>query len=275
MTRPGMKIPAHQTKRGPAMALERDHPRKVMGDFFPLFLIPILMISGLLIIPSLSGIWSQGLSWAAATLFIFLGELLLVQVTRNRHKHGLKGRPAMALGAADYVTLVRGFLLACSGGFIVTPRPLGWVSWVPGLFYLLAVIGDGLDGYIARKLNRPTGFGQALDHEFDSLGTLLGTILVFHYRQIPAWYLLVGLGRYLFLAGVWAREIRGFKPNPLPKSKVRGLIGGANSVFLGLAMTPVLTFFASTLLSLPFFALLSLSFIRDWLAVSGSRYNDL
>lgn len=258
------------------MALEKGHPRKIMGEPFPPFLIPGLTISGVLIILSLSGVWSQGVSWAAATLVIFLGELFLVQVIWKHHKPGLEGRhPAMALGTADYVTLVRGFLLACSGGFIAIPRTLGWVGWVPGLFYLLAVIGDGLDGYIARKLNKPTSFGQALDLEFDSLGTLLGTILVFHYRQIPAWYLLVGLGRYLFLAGVWAREIRGFKPNPLPISRVRGLIGGANSVFLGLGMTPVLTSFASTLLSVPLFALLSLSFIRDWLAVEGLGYNNL
>ncbi len=198
-TPPGLKMPARQNKSQPAMALEKGHPRKIAEDYFPLFLIPGLMVSGLLFIPSLSGIWGQDLSWTTAASFIFLGQLLLVQVIRNRHKPGPERHPAIALGAADYVTLARGCLLACGGGFIAVSRPTGWMGWVPGVFFLLALVGYGLDGYTARKLNKPTAFGQALDIEFDALGTLLGTILVFTYRQIPAWYLLVGFGRYLFL----------------------------------------------------------------------------
>jgi CDP-diacylglycerol---glycerol-3-phosphate 3-phosphatidyltransferase len=251
------------------MALERSlHPR-ISGDIFPLILLPMVIICGLLVFLSLTWKTSLVTQWIMATAIIFLGQLFLVYFIRSSLNDRDEKHPTMALGRADIITLARGFLLACSGGFIHIPRPPGWLGWAPGLLYLLAFIGDGLDGYVARKLKRPTAFGRVLDLEFDGLGTLLGTILVFNYRQVPAWYLFVGLGHYLFITGIWARRVRGMTVSPLPESTFRGLASGANSVFLALAMTPALTALTSTLLSLPLFALLSLSFFRDWLAITG------
>ncbi|MGC1403108.1 MAG: CDP-alcohol phosphatidyltransferase family protein [Thermodesulfobacteriota bacterium] len=251
------------------MALERSLHPKINGNIFPLILLPMVVICGLLVFFSLA--WRESLvtKWTMATAIIFLGQIFLVYFIRSCLNDGDEKHPARALGRADTITLARGFLLACSGGFINIPRPPGWLCWAPGLLYLLAFIGDGLDGYVARKLKRPTAFGRVLDLEFDGLGTLLGSILVITYRQVPAWYLFVGLGHYLFFTGVWARRVRGMTVRPLPVSTFRGLVSGANTVFLALAMTPALTAFTSTLLSVPVFALLLLSFIKDWLAVTG------
>ncbi len=263
MTRSKMEISK------PGMALERNLHQRIGGDIFPLVLLPVVIICGGLL-TFLSLTWKASLitRWTMATALIFLGQLFLVCFIRGCLNERDEKHQTIALSRADAITLARGVLLACSGGFINLPRPQGWLGWCPGLLYLLAIIGDGLDGYVARKLKRPTAFGQVLDLEFDALGTLLGTILVFSYRQVPAWYLFVGLGHYLFFAGIWVRRVRGMTVRPLPESTFRGLAAGANSVFLALAMTPALTSFFSTLLSVPVFALIAFSFIRDWLAIT-------
>lgn len=257
------------------MAVERSlHPR-ISGDIFPRVLLPVVIIcGGLLTFLSLS--WKASLitQWTMAAALIVLGHLFLVLFIRSCLNAGDEKHQPVALSRADTITLARGFLVACSGGFINIPRPQGWLGWTPGLLYLLAFIGDGLDGYVARKLKRPTAFGQVLDLEFDALGTLLGTILVFSYRQVPAWYLFVGLGHYLFFAGIWTRRVREMTVLLLPESTFRRLAAGANSVFLALAMTPALTSFISVLLSVPVFALITFSFIRDWLAVTGLTKGD-
>ena len=128
---------------------------------------------------------------------------------------------------------------------------------------------------MARRRARLTPLGQVLDLEFDALATLLGSGLAFFYRQVPGWYLIVGLGYYLFYAGIGLRRMRGKGVYPLPESRLRAGVGGANSLFLALALTPVLDPFTTTLLSVPVFSLIVFSFTRDWVAMTGSRNGGL
>ena len=80
----------------------------------------------------------------------------------------------VALSRADTITLARGFLVACSGGFINIPRPQGWLGWTPGLVYLLAFIGDGLDGYVARKVEETHDLRQNSGSRVRCPGDLAG-----------------------------------------------------------------------------------------------------
>ena len=251
---------------------ERLQPEIVRGIFSPV-IIPLGLVGGLSIIRFYPG--SPGLLWLVASAGIFFGELLLLTVIRLFLAGRSRGDPAPTLGAADYVTLARGLLLSCAGGFIALPRPHGRLGWVPGILYLLALIGDGLDGYVARRRARLTALGETLDLEFDALATLLGSGLALLYRQVPDWYLLVGLGHYLFYAGIGVRRMRGKRVYPLPESRLRAAVGGTNSFFLALALTPAFPPFTTTLLSVPVFSLIVFSFIRDWAAMTGSRNREL
>ena len=256
------------------MNLEKSLQQRISGDIFPLVLLPEIMAGTPLYFISLAWKANPAAKWGLATACIFSGQLLLVYFFRSRLIDEAKSHQTIKMGLADDITLTRGFLLACTGGFISIPRPQGWLGWTPGILYLLALAGDGLDGYAARKLKRPTAFGQVLDLEFDAQGTFLGAILAYTYRQVPAWYLLVGFGHYLFSAGIWTRKVCGMPVYSLPRNTFRGLAGVANSFFLTMAMTPILTPSVITFLSIPAFALIAFSFIKDWLVITGLNKAD-
>ena len=65
---------------------------------------------------------------------------------------------------------------------------------------------DFVDGIVARLTNHITKLGETLDISIDSLGVLGVSLLSVQYRQVPWWYLSVGLARYFFLAGIWLRK---------------------------------------------------------------------
>ncbi len=60
---------------------------------------------------------------------------------------------------------------------------------------------DLLDGYVARVTRRESRLGAILDMEFDGLGILIASAVAVQYDKIPAWYLLLGVARLLFVAG--------------------------------------------------------------------------
>lgn len=255
------------------MALEEFFHQRIIREFLPLYLIPLLLIIGASEILSLNWTMDYGYRWAIITTTIFFLEILLVHLVHYRLNNTHHERKRLTLGTPDCVTLARGFLLACSGGFIALPRPQGWLGWTPGLLYLMAITGDSLDGYLARRLKRSTLFGEILDIQFDAVGTLLGTILAFLYGQIPAWYFLVGLGFYLIYVGRWARRTCGLKSYPLPESTFRRIAGGTNSIFLTLAITPALPPRVTALIAYPFLALMASSFAKDWFVITGRGKN--
>jgi CDP-diacylglycerol--glycerol-3-phosphate 3-phosphatidyltransferase len=181
------------------------------------------------------------------------------------------GEPELlpSLGPGNAMTLARGLLVACLAGFLLLPPPPGWLAWIPGLLYLLADIADLLDGYLARLSRHVTRLGEMLDMSFDGLGVLVAALLALRYAQVPAWYLIVALARYLFLSGLWLRRRRGLPVNDLPSSISRRLFAGLQMGYLAFVLLPVFsppsTFIAAGLFAIPFLA----GFLRDWLLVSG------
>jgi CDP-diacylglycerol--glycerol-3-phosphate 3-phosphatidyltransferase len=155
-------------------------------------------------------------------------------------------------------------------GFLFSPTPDGWLAWIPAILYSLERLIDFGDGYVARITQRETRLGEILDIEFDGLGILIAVGLAIQYDKLPAWYLLLGLGRPLFVFGMWLRR-RWHKPvYDLPPSEQRRVIAGFQTGFVSLTLWPVLsptiTMLASYLFAIP----LVFSFGRDWLVVSGA-----
>lgn len=176
-----------------------------------------------------------------------------------------------SLGWGNLTTLLRGFLIACLAGFLFSPRPPGWLAWVPGILYLLAVIADLLDGYLARVRNHTTILGEHLDMRLDGLGILVAVCLVVQYGQVPWWYLFVGLARYFFLFGIWLRK-RFRKPvYDLNPSVRRRAFAGVQMCFIAALLYPIFsppgTHAAALFFGLPFLV----AFLLDWLTTCGYK----
>ena len=218
----------------------------------------------------LAPVWQPGyaLRWALFSEFIFAFEVGLVICLRHQWEKRTGEKAPIRLGFPDYVTIIRGFAASCVGGFIFVPRPTALLAWAPGILYLAAIAGDFLDGYLARRFRGPTRFGAILDNEFDSVATFLGVLLGILYGGLPPWYLVIGLAHYLFLAGIWWRRTRGLQISALPENNWRRVIGGANSLFVAAAISPIFPEATVRFLSLPFLILISVSFVSDWYSIA-------
>jgi phosphatidylglycerophosphate synthase len=124
---------------------------------------------------------------------------LLVGVTAAGSFFGLlmrlKGQytPFGHFGPANAITLVR---LIVTLSMLVMPvtNPL----WLITLIWLL-VGADGLDGWMARRCNSASDFGQLLDNETDAILLLVACMLLYLSGRLGEWILIPGVLRYLFV----------------------------------------------------------------------------
>lgn len=200
--------------------------------------------------------------------FIYLLGTLWTNLYEN-HQEG-EDKLLPSFGAGNYLTALRGALITALMGFLLSPRPEGWMAWIPGVSYTLAAIIDLFDGYVARRTRQTTHLGEILDLKLDGLGVLVAALLAARYGQVPTWYVLVGGARYLFVAGLWLRKRLGKPVHELPDSASRRPFAGAQMGFLAVALLPVFspptTYLAGTLFAIPFLT----GFARDWLLASGA-----
>jgi CDP-diacylglycerol--glycerol-3-phosphate 3-phosphatidyltransferase len=75
-------------------------------------------------------------------------------------------------------------------------------SFIAGLLYLVAAVGDALDGYLARSRNEVSMLGKFLDPLADKL--IVTAVLVFMVAlgRVPAWVVVVLLARDLAVNGL-------------------------------------------------------------------------
>jgi len=71
-------------------------------------------------------------------------------------------------------------------------------NWIIALIGLLILIGDGIDGYLARRFQETSEFGEFFDKETDAYFLLLLCIIAVFKQQLWNWVVLLGLLRYLF-----------------------------------------------------------------------------
>ncbi len=95
-------------------------------------------------------------------------------------------------GYANWVTGFR-FVLILIGSFL-----FGVVSkYVILVIMLLAVLLDGVDGFLARKYRESSTFGSLFDVEVDAFFVLLMCFYYYQYEGIEWWILIPGVLRYL------------------------------------------------------------------------------
>lgn len=203
----------------------------------------------------------------ATPTLAYLIIVFRIGLTHNHRPNDIYLLPT--LGAGNLMTLARGVLLAGLVGFIFSPRPAGWLAWIPGLFYTLACAADFLDGYLARRTNHVTRLGEILDMSFDGVGVFAAATLAVQYGHAPAWYLVIASARYIFLFGIWLRKTLGKPIYPLHPSTMRRMFAGLQMGFLAVILWPVMappaSLVVATFFGIPFF----IGFCLDWLVVSS------
>jgi len=73
--------------------------------------------------------------------------------------------------------------------------------WAAALF-AVASITDWLDGYLARRMGIVTVFGKFLDPIADKLIVMSALIMILPFGRVPAWMVLVILGREIIITGL-------------------------------------------------------------------------
>lgn len=221
--------------------------------------------------------WLLRPNWPFANRWLLLSGLVLVyglwwvlwRHLATNHPAG-SNRLLPTLGPGNALTLLRGLCIALISGFLFGPWPPGRLAWAIVALYTLADVADYFDGYLARRSHHVTDLGTRLDMEFDGLGTLVVILLAVSFGQLPVWYLVIGLARYLFVLGIWARNRRGLPLRAMTPSVHRRLYAGAQMGFLSVVLWPILPAMMATIAGTVFAAATATSFLRDWLVVTGT-----
>jgi CDP-diacylglycerol---glycerol-3-phosphate 3-phosphatidyltransferase len=230
--------------------------------------IPHLRLHPLAISPLLPGL--------IAAIYL---QLRLIFHLRSNHRCGEADRPFPTLGAATWITLLRGAAIVALAGFLplaVLPDPAlpQALIWAPGLIYLSIALADLLDGFVARRQHRQTELGQRLDIETDAAGLLVALLVAVSLNRLPAFTLLVGLAYYLFLFGIWWRQQRHLPLVALQPRPYARIIAGFQMGVVAMALLPLFnppfTSIAAALIMTP----LLVGFGRDWLVVSCRLRSD-
>lgn len=210
-------------------------------------------------------VWAWGVTSAVTLAYV----LLFSRRHLSLNVRPGETQPMNALGPGNTLTLMRGTLIGLLAGFLLLPRPAGWLGWLPAGLYMLVDLGDFLDGYLARATGTATRLGERLDIEFDALGLLIAAALAVHWGVMPPAFLLIGAARYAYLLGLWWERRRGQAIQPLPESELRRPIAGVMMIFTSALLWPIVPIpaarTAGLVIGVPFLA----GFTRDYLVVSG------
>ncbi|HCW88604.1 MAG TPA: CDP-alcohol phosphatidyltransferase [Marinobacter sp.] len=171
-------------------------------------------------------------------------------------------------GAANRVTLGRGVLVIWLVCLAPWAPVLGNWLWPWALLCLLALLLDGVDGWVARATGTRTAFGARFDMELDALFILGLCVAVLALDKAGAWVLAVGLMRYLFVAAGW---LWGWMDKPLPESFRRKTVCVWQLVTLMVAILPITPALFANITLATALALLSYSFITDLLYLYQTR----
>jgi phosphatidylglycerophosphate synthase len=118
----------------------------------------------------------------------------------------LPDHPFERLGYANLVAAFRACLVSLLGAGIFCYDDLASDRLV--LFALVALVLftlalDGVDGYLARRYRQESEFGARFDMEIDALMILILSGAAALLDKAGWWVVLIGLMRYVFLAGGW------------------------------------------------------------------------
>jgi phosphatidylglycerophosphate synthase len=166
-----------------------------------------------------------------------------------------------ARSAANAVTAVRAAVAALLLGMAAAfAAPGPGPRWVLTCLAIAAFLGDGLDGYLARRTGSASDFGARFDMETDAFFILALALLVHTWGQAGAFVLLSGALRYLFVVAGW---IVPALAAPLAPSFRRKAVCAAQTAVLVASLAPIVPATVAQCLCTAGLALLVASFAID------------
>jgi len=211
----------------------------------------------------------NALQWLLITdgLWAYVCWQLWRRVELNRADESAPLYPA--LGWANRLTLLRGGLIALTGGFLLQPQTAGLIAWVPGVLYAVAALLDRVDGFIARRTKHTSLLGSELDTVYDALGLFVAPLLAVGYGKVHWSFLLVSAAYYIFVWGMYWRRTHNLPVYPLMPSLLRRTLAGFQMGFVAFVLLPCFHAPLTTLMGVAFMLPILFGFIVDWLVVSG------
>ena len=104
------------------------------------------------------------------------------------------------LNLPNILTMTRIASIPLMAVLLLSPsQPSGF--WAAVVFSL-ASLTDWLDGYLARRMGIVTVFGKFLDPIADKLIVMAALIMILPFGRVPAWMVLVILGREIIITGL-------------------------------------------------------------------------
>jgi CDP-diacylglycerol--glycerol-3-phosphate 3-phosphatidyltransferase len=104
--------------------------------------------------------------------------------------------PTKIVTLANFISLLRA-VLAVPIVYTLRDPSLGSITL---FLILIAILSDALDGWVARKADEVTYFGQWVDPIADFICLLSVTFYLVLTGQFPAWFFLFYIFRYLIIA---------------------------------------------------------------------------
>ena len=193
-------------------------------------------------------------AWAAGIGYLVVSTLLLTVALRRRR--------AERFGAANAVTATRSMLVGVVTAMVVASF---WGEASAALFVSIvavALVLDGVDGYVARRTGSESELGARFDMEVDAF--LLLVLSVYVAPFVGWWVLIIGLLRYGFVGAGWALP---FMRATLPPRYWRKVVTAASGIALAVVASRLLPLGANVLVVVTALALMLESFGRDvvWL----------
>ena len=206
----------------------------------------------------LARIFQLPASVIAQSLAVFFGLLLALSPFLPQHQ------PFTRFGAANAVTLLRAGIVALFAGLLGPTAPIPNLAWLLAALAAVALLLDGVDGWLARRSGMQSPFGARFDMEVDAFFILILAALAWQFDKAGVWVLLSGALRYGFVGlGRWLPWLN----RPLPPRRRRQTACVIQTAVLALCLTPPLIPPVSTLLAAGALGLLAWSFAVDslWL----------
>jgi CDP-diacylglycerol--glycerol-3-phosphate 3-phosphatidyltransferase len=100
----------------------------------------------------------------------------------------------------NILTLLRIALIPVMAVLLLSPSREA-AFWAAAVF-AVASVTDWLDGYLARRMEIVTTFGKFLDPIADKMIVMAALVMMLPYQRVPAWMVLVILGREIIITGL-------------------------------------------------------------------------
>jgi len=205
-----------------------------------------LLVGGLVLL-ALAVLAGAGRTRMTATLAgALIYAIIVSMMLRGLRSHA----PHARFGLANRVTLLRAGIATVLAAIAIEGLAGGYnglglgmagagAAWTWGVVSA-AVLGlalDGVDGWLARRLDLTSAFGARFDMEVDAFSVLALSMLVLVSGRAGGWVLLIGLMRYVFIGLGW---IWPALAAPLPPSFRRQAICVLTTIALLVALLPAM-----------------------------------